>query len=436
MIAVGPKVRGVAQNPAAPATVLLSILQAGRMGAFWVLGRTDLPDVVYDAIVADPNPNVRNELAEGWYAPGAQRARLRADPNVRIRRRVAEGPNTFRQPVDPLPDLAYAELIDDPYAHVRSAAVTRWPSPVVDLVDRLLDDPDPRVRAAAAARSWKRKPHLLREIVHTPDDLLWMWREALPTGRFEPDAIANLRRRSPRYQAWLAENPYLPGNVVAQLAADSNPAVRLAVSMRYDLTDSARRTIDYRVRPTDRITPAFWAQTTDDTEKMRRAACSDHVGLRRSVACNRGLPQELVDHLAGDDDFAVRLLLCENRPDAPSELLWRTFFEARVITRWALLDHPNFPTGRFGAFAENDDPEQRCLAVRDRTVSAEVVDHLSRDPAPRVRGSVAADPRLGRQRVLELLHDDPEQVAVGAAQNPNLPVEAMQGIVAESDSMP
>ncbi|MGN2638656.1 hypothetical protein ACTD5D_21285 [Nocardia takedensis] len=104
----------MAQNPATPATVLVSIVRAGRLGAFWVLGRADLPEVVHDVIVADPNPVLRNELAQSWYAPGALRARLRTDPDVGVRRRVAQGPNTFRQRVDPLPDLAYAELLDDP----------------------------------------------------------------------------------------------------------------------------------------------------------------------------------------------------------------------------------------------------------------------------------------------------------------------------------
>ncbi|MGN2638657.1 hypothetical protein ACTD5D_21290 [Nocardia takedensis] len=102
-----------------------------------------------------------------------------------------------------------------------------------------------------------------------------------------------------------------------------------------------------------------------------------------------------------------------------------------MITRSDLLDHPNFPTGRFGAFAGGDDPGQRRLAVRDRMVSADVVDRLSRDPAPRVRGSVAADPPVSRRRVRELLHDDPELVAAQAARNPNLPVEAMHAILAE-----
>ncbi|MFE3193699.1 hypothetical protein ACFXHA_32185 [Nocardia sp. NPDC059240] len=110
----------MAQNPAAPTAVLLSILRAGRMGAFWVLRRTDLPEVVYDAVIADPSPGVRNELAESWYAPGAQRARLRADPDARVRRRLADGPHPFRQKVDPLPDSTYAD--PDPEAVAAEAA--------------------------------------------------------------------------------------------------------------------------------------------------------------------------------------------------------------------------------------------------------------------------------------------------------------------------
>ncbi|MVU78288.1 hypothetical protein GPX89_13665 [Nocardia sp. ET3-3] len=56
----------------------------------------------------------------------------------------------------------------------------------------------------------------VREILHTPDDMLVVWWEAVPTVRFEAEVMADLRRRSPAYLPWLAENPYLPDDVVAE----------------------------------------------------------------------------------------------------------------------------------------------------------------------------------------------------------------------------
>lgn len=296
------------------------------------------------------------------------------------------------------------------------------------VVDRLLADSDPHVRAVAAACGWETRPALLPAIADAPDELAYLWRKALANAHFQPDTLAALRHRGFAFLYQLAENPHLPLEMVEELARDSHPAVRLAVSMRYGLPDRTRRAIDYQVLPGDRIMPALWAATTEDTAQMRWAAESDHVGLRRSIAGNPRLPGELVDRLASDVDFAVRLLLCENHPDAPADLLWSTFFEAMVITRWDLLKHKNFPTHRLGALASSDEPEDRSLVADDPTAPAELIDHLSRDPDPRVRRSTAADPRLDRHRVLELLDDD-TAVAAEASRNPNLPPETMAAIL-------
>jgi hypothetical protein len=69
--------------------------------------------------------------------------------------------------------------------------------------------------------------------------------------------------------------------------------------------------IDHHVGRADRITPARWAVETRDPDEQARCARSAHIGLRRSVACNGRLPAGLIALLASDDDFAVRLLLCE-----------------------------------------------------------------------------------------------------------------------------
>lgn len=424
--------QGLARNPAAPEWVLLAILREGRLAAFSMLYDPGLPEAVFDAIVADPDPAVRTELATSRAAPGVQRGRLVDDPEVAVRRQLADGPHPFRQRVDPLPDPVFARLVSDPDPEVRSLALQRWPTPPDEVVDGLLDDPDPSVRTVAAARSWNRHPRLLREIVHTPEDMGHVWWKALVAAAFEPATLADPRLQLLGYRSLLAENPNLPDDLVTRLASDPDHAVRLAVSMRYDLSEDARAAIDYRVDPQSRIMPAHWASTTEDQAQLRTAAESGHLGLRRSAACNRALPPDLMHRLAEDEDFAVRLLLCENHPDAPAELLWRSFFEAKVITRWELLEHPNFPTGRLGAFAASDDPEQRWLAIRDRTLPAELIDRLSRDPKPLVRRGAAMDPRLGPRRMVELLHDADPIVARDAARNPLLPVEAMTAILTDA----
>jgi hypothetical protein len=160
---------------------------------------------------------------------------------------------------------------------------------------------------------------------------------------------------------------------------------------------------------------------------------SAHIGLRRSVACNPSLSPDLVAVLATDDDFAVRLLLCENHAEVPSETVLNTYLEARTMTRGRLLDHPALTRVGLARLADFPDPGARCLAVLDPEAPAELVERLSHDPHPAVRTWVAADPRLSSKRVLELF-DDPLTTGQAAA-NPHLPVPVMQRILADATTL-
>ncbi|MFB7718177.1 hypothetical protein [Nocardia sp. NPDC056100] len=214
------------------------------------IDRLGIAPVVYDAIAADPDPEVRMLLAESWYAPGAQRARLSDDPDIRVRRALAEGPRPFRTHIDPLPSHAFTMLCGDS---------------------------DPQVRAVAAAKGWEAQPAVLRTIVNASDRYAYLWSKALATARLEPETLDQLRHRSFPFLLRLAENPHLPTELLELLATDSNPAVRLAVSMRYGLTTQARRAIDHRVLPHDAIFPAFWASTSESDRFRNRIPAEDRA---------------------------------------------------------------------------------------------------------------------------------------------------------------
>ncbi|WP_433796553.1 hypothetical protein [Actinoplanes sp. CA-252034] len=230
-----------------------------------------------------------------------------------------------------------------------------------------------------------------------------------------------------RERADIAADPRLPDDLVARLARDLSPLVRLAVSMRPELTEEQRAAIDYHVGRDDRIQPAGWAATTTDPQVQRRCATSAHVGLRRSVAGNPELAVDLVTLLAGDPDFAVRLMLCERHREVPPETILGVYLESTTMTNFRLPGHPAFPRAGLARLADSPDPKARALVVRDPGATPEVVDRLSRDPDPVVRARATADPRLPSSRLPELLTT--LSTATAAAANPGLPVAVMHRIV-------
>jgi len=248
-----------------------------------------------------------------------------------------------------------------------------------------------------------------------------------------PDMAVGLAhdRRSEIRQA-VAQNASLPADLVALLSTDPDPSVRLAVSMRPELTEAQRAAIDYEVHPEDRLYPPDWVfHSLDDLTAMRKFARSAHIGLRRFAAYSPHLTPDLVAILADDSDFAVRLLLCENHPDAPAELLLRTYLEARVITRGDLLDKPNFPRSGLAHGATSGDPERRYLALLDPNTTAEQVDLLSHDEVRHVRSAAARDRRIPIARLRELLAEPSS--AESAASNPLIPISLMHEILDEAD---
>lgn len=169
----------------------------------------------------------------------------------------------------------------------------------------------------------------------------------------------------------------------------------------------------------DRLPRLGWVLEADG-ERLQRCVSSAHPGLRRSAACNKALTAQQIATLAADDDFPVRLLLCENQAAVPTDLVVRTYLEARIITRGQLLSHPAIVGADLTRYADSPHWGARALVVLDGHAPAELIEHLSRDEHPGVRNWVAHDSRLSPQRLLELF-ENPETTEAAAA-NPNLPI--------------
>ncbi len=464
-ISHSPVLIGLAENPAAPPDVLLRLLGPETADvAARVAWRGDLPDVVADAVVSHPDEKVRAAFAESPYAAAAQRARLVDDPAKKVRLALTCCPTRYRALPDPLPDHAYERLFNDPHPTVRREALAA-PCVPLRLLAGLAHHPDPDFRHAAC-RAWHELTHDDREALLADDDPhvrraaalraasdderytaqlaqeleAWKRNQVLSCGRLDRALAEHFAHSDmPAERAAIAENPSLPADLVAHLAQDPDPSVRLAVSVRPGLSEEQRAAIAYEIKPTDRLYPLPWVwEAREDLDVLRRCAHSAHLWLRRSAAASPHLPPDLVELLAQDDDFVVRLFLCENHPTPPPELVWQIFLRWDGYTLDSLVAKPGFPRHRLAALADHEDPRLRRYAVRDPGASPQLLEELSRDEVDSVRCAAPVSytraPRLPLGRLHELLSDP--VTARFAAENPALPAADMHRLLDEAGSPP
>ncbi|MDX2647066.1 hypothetical protein PV341_26580 [Streptomyces sp. PA03-1a] len=473
------RLAGLALNPAAPEDVLLRLLADGPPAARMVLCRDRaLPDAVVDAVVRHPDRYTRSFLARSPHAEPAQRARLLDDTEWFVRAHLAETP---RMPWSvrprPLPDQAVVHMI---LTYEGELLGTLYRQASAGLMESMHAHPEPKVRRMGVA--WRGVPDEIRDVLLAdPDeevrdmvrqhlrheDPAWVERElpdrschgrthalmhcALSRGVVEGVLNAPVGEGDRRM---IAGNPTLPADVVVLLAADADPEVReriayrcdlgaeerralavdadprvrLALSVHPALSEAERVAIDYEVPVGGTFGPVLQRLWPRDPAAVRRDALSGHPLLRRRAAGDHSLPSDLVARLAADDDLGVRVLLAQNHPEAPTELLLSAFLEYTGYERELLLTRPRFPTAGLARYARHEDPAVRALAARDPATAAETVDRLTHDPDPGVRAAGAGHPNLSPARLAELLDD--EELAHRAAANPALEPAVMRRLVA------
>ncbi|MEU5480944.1 Mucin-2 [Streptomyces mirabilis] len=450
---------GVASNPALPTPLLLRLIafDGGSHGPpFQALHRPRMPESAVAAILTHPVLDARVEFATSGQADAEQRARLADDPSPKVRAAVASGPewtHDHRTKVRPLPDAVFGRLLEDPEPSVRSAllhsrhlapsfltSLVRHPDPAArraalrvwdDLTAdgraTLLDDPDREVRRSAALCACPHDARLTAALLRDPAALP----EALRRGLLDR-ADAERFLAEGVHLIELAGNPSLPADLVDRLAVDPDDGVRLAVSLRPELTEARRAAIDFTVAPHARGDVDWVATGIADQDVLHRAATSAHPLLRRAAARSPHLPPDLLRLLAEDTDILVRTHLAVFHPDTPEEVLMSVYARlGGTFSAWMATGHPRFPReGLAARYADHPDGIYRQLVVRDPAAGPDLIERLSHDPDVWTRQAATLDPRLPLPRLLEALALP--ELASSAGANPALPPGEMAVVMDEA----
>ncbi|MER5374645.1 PE-PGRS family protein [Streptomyces sp. NPDC002553] len=445
---------GLARNPSASASVLPRLLDIApeERPPYWLVHR-ELPEDVVEAWIAHPEWRVRKLLAERWLLSAEQRAELFRDPDPHHRWILL---TTAADHGSALTAATYAQLAADPSPRVRAELARHRDLPVRHLT-ALAADPDPSVRAVAVPRAWHHlHPSAQAALLADPDaevrtEAVLRHHSSTPLSAADfvelPDD--GQRKRAARtcvlarelaedlvhgadtaLRGAVAENPNLGTDLVALLGRDPEPYIRYSVSVRPDLTEAERSCIAVEFDPDARCSPLQWVRDLeDDEEAMRRCATSAHVMLRRSAAWAKNLPPDVVDLLAHDEDWLVRLFLAEHCAQAPADLLlemvrsWKGFSAARMI------EHPDFPRQGAMRHADDPDPRTRKLALLDPESTAELVERFSRDADSGVRRHALCDQRLSAASVVRMLDDPHQRTRETAAADPRLPTRVLAALL-------
>ncbi|MFF4104693.1 HEAT repeat domain-containing protein [Streptomyces sp. NPDC001903] len=423
---------GLRANPALPNSALARLLTVvespGPVSSAWLTWRT-LDTEGARMVVASPQIDHRLQAVENPELDVDVLSGLAHDAEPRVRFVYAMLVGDFGRRI---PDGVLETLAGDVHERVRRAATDHRELPLA-VRARLARDESARVRAGALTPElWPLLDAGVREaLLADPDPVV---REAVdrllapePEPETAPRTAPELRVEDPDpfMRRAAAGDPDVPAVLALRLAEDPDDGVRLALSLREDLTEEQRSAIAYVV-PHGYHTPPRWVvERGHEPEVARRAAASGHVLLRRSIAMQRSLPADVVELLATDEDFFVKLTLCEYCQDAPHELVVEMYAHWHGL-KWSFLGHhPNFARPGLARYADHPNPRLRHAALSDPDGGPALVLRLADDPA--VSAWAVQDPRLPAGELLRRLALPGS--ARSAAANPALPPAVMHRLL-------
>lgn len=446
-------IAGLVTNRSAPDEILRRVFTLDPLpdGVRRWLRFSQLPPAAVRAAVTYPDPDVRKDLARNELLPADGLAVLTEDPDPEVRWfsvmmareysvqlpteltvRLATSPEARIRMhaigLPGLPDETRLSLAEDPHPRVRAHAIDSWSWPRLCPEARAAAeaDSDPRVREAAerAAHIDMPLPTTLADFLAEPDER--RRDEAAYRAPVDADLAVHLVTHDDsslrRGAVW---NPHVPTALALTLATDPEPSVRFALSLRA-ITEEERCAIDYTVPEGRYGAPAWVQERFGDPDELREISASSHVLLRRAVTCAPELPADVIERLATDEDYFVRLMLCEN-DHAPHELLVEMYADWKGLSWGMLARRRNFARPGLARFVDDPNYRLRLAALSDPQATPELVERLSHDPTSIVRCRAASDPRLPHARLVELLGSD--RMPCTAASNPALPAPLMHQLL-------
>ncbi|MFG1927728.1 hypothetical protein [Cryptosporangium sp. NPDC048952] len=478
---------GLIRNLAAPAELLIRLIDQHGKDLGSELTSRPLPAPVIDVMLRHPEREVRSGLAGNLDVDLRIRVRMVDDPDPIVIARVR---HDRRKPLPPEAVGPYLEGFD----RVAAGGLLNAREARQELCLAMADDrrlvtpaarhPNPNVRAAAvffeqqltpADRAALQKDRTepvrqafedrverateLAELTPEPGFGRWMQlgrpltREVvdhvlaqgdpndltvIATNPHAPaDAVATLiSHPAPEVRSAIAHRDDLTARQVTRLFGDPDPVVRNAISVHPTLTEEERAAMGVDLRhvpgegdfgPDCEHSGSWRVDPAWTVEEVTQWARSSNVLLRRRAARSPELPPALVPVLAADGDAGVRILLALHCADAPPHLLLRSYLEYTGCGRDTLLRKPGFPGAGLARYWRDPDPALRLLVAFDPDAEPSIVDALLYDTDADVRQAIAASPQLPPKQVVALL-DDPG-LARAAASNPALPVEVMWQLV-------
>ncbi|GAA3499150.1 hypothetical protein GCM10019016_103080 [Streptomyces prasinosporus] len=392
-----------------------------------VVGADGAPRELFERLLDDADPGVRERLAESGHVPTDLRARLATDPDPTVRATLAQW---WTQ----APEAVRRLLLTDPEDAVRAGACATYyrrlphPVPPADLLPALLADP---VTRAGAVRHCALDAGTARRLADDPDE--------------------EVRKE-------LAQHPDLPPPLRDLLAEDSSPRVALRVFARRDTPEPIRAAIHARILPdVPSAGPLTDLQALDDDALDRQLMSemarlelrtlrlpwvtadplphvdSPYACFRASAAMSDRLLAPVVARLLDDEESSVRTTMAlhaRSRIDPATAERVDRGYRPEKKTRWRPADDLPLPADVLRRLATDPDPRMRRLAPRDPDLPVELARRLATDPDHTVRRTIAAHPRLPVRDLAQLLADPSEPVATAAAGNPSLPPAHMHRLLA------